>query len=152
MSCDQMRLCLNNKNGTHGEFRCNWQRSAVGWWRILLQRPLALQQVSGEEREGPYGPALPATHQPFVQLQMWGEGQEMKSERETGAWIPLSSTIYFQPDTSPNLQPTNMSFTGASLKPSKRLEHESPSLIACQQLQCRNPTKCCFIVTKLCTD
>ena len=78
VSCDQMRLCLNNKNGTHGEFRCNWQRSAVGWWRILLQRPLALQQVSGEEREGPYGPALPATHQPFVQLQMWGEGQEKK--------------------------------------------------------------------------
>ena len=78
VSCDQMRLCLNNKNGTHGEFRCNWQRSAVGWWRILLQRPLALQQVSGEEKEGPYGPALPATHQPFVQLQMWGEGQEMK--------------------------------------------------------------------------
>ena len=50
----------------------------AGGWRILLERPLALQQVSGEEREGPYGPALPATHQPFVQLQMWGEGQEKK--------------------------------------------------------------------------
>ena len=69
VSCDQMRLCLNNKNGTHGEFRCNWQRSAVGWWRILLERPLALQQVSGEERDLM---DLPATHQPFVQLQMWG--------------------------------------------------------------------------------
>ena len=75
VSCDQMRLCLNNKNGTHGEFRCNWQRSAVGWWRILLERPLALQQVSGEERDLM---DLPTTHQPFVQLQMWGEGQEKK--------------------------------------------------------------------------
>ena len=43
----------------------------AGGWRILLERPLALQQVSGEEREGPYGPAF-ASHQPFVQLQMWG--------------------------------------------------------------------------------
>ena len=77
VSCDQMRLCLNNKNGTHGEFRCNWQRSAVGWWRILLERPLALQQVSGEEREGPYGPAC---HLPTLcaAANVGGEEQEIK--------------------------------------------------------------------------
>ena len=49
----------------------------AGGWRILLERPLALQQVSGEERDLMDLP-LPPTHQPFVQLQMWGEGQEKK--------------------------------------------------------------------------
>ena len=24
VSCDHNVGCLNNKNGTHGEFRCNW--------------------------------------------------------------------------------------------------------------------------------
>ena len=47
----------------------------AGGWRILLERPLALQQVSGEERDLM---DLPATHQPFVQLQMWGGGKSRK--------------------------------------------------------------------------
>ena len=50
----------------------------AGGWRILLERPLALQQVSGEEREGPYGPAC---HPPTLCAAAnvgGGEEQEIK--------------------------------------------------------------------------
>ena len=162
VSCDQMRLCLNNKNGTHGEFRCNWQRSAVGWWVEDPPRTASRSATSQRRREGPYGPAF-ASHPPTLcaAANVGGEEQEIKWERETGTWIPLYLTVYFQPDPSPNLQPTYMHyalwtiymhFTGRSLKPSLRLEHESPFIIACQQEQCRNPTKCLFIVTKKSTN
>ena len=51
----------------------------AGGWRILLERPLALQQVSGEEREGPYGPAF-ASHPPTLcaAANVGGEEQEIK--------------------------------------------------------------------------
>ena len=65
VSCDQMRLCLNNKNGTHGEFRCNWQRSAVGWWVEDPPRTASRSATSQRRREGPYGPAF-ASHPPTL--------------------------------------------------------------------------------------
>ena len=109
VSCDQMRLCLNNKNGTHGEFRCNWQRSAVGWWVEDPPRTASRSATSQRRREGPYGPAC---HLPTLcaAANVGGEEQEIKWERETGTWIPLSLTVYFQPDPSPNLQPTYMHY------------------------------------------
>ena len=113
---------------------------------------LSLCNKSAEKRERDLMdlPCLPPTN-PLCSCKCVGEGQEKKWERETGTWIPLSLTVYSQPGTSPNLQPTymhhalwTMHFTGRSLKPSLGLEHESPFLIACQQLQCRNPTKSVF--------
>ena len=65
VSCDQMRLCLNNKNGTHGEFRCNWQRSAVGWWVEDPPRTASRSATSQRRREGPYGPAF-TSHPPTL--------------------------------------------------------------------------------------
>ena len=63
VSCDQMRLCLNNKNGTHGEFRCNWQRSAVGWWVEDPPRTASRSATSQRRRErGTLWTCLPPTN------------------------------------------------------------------------------------------
>ena len=86
VSCDQMRLCLNNKNGTHGEFRCNWQRSAVGWWVEDPPRTASRSATSQRRRErGTLWTCLclPPTN-PLCSCKCGGKGKKRNEKERQG--------------------------------------------------------------------